>query len=244
MKPKRLVILGLGLAVLVFAVGLFINLSQGNSPAGLAQGTSASPAAASKPPTSHTAPAPSAQPSSAAASKPAASKPAEGKPTATKPPSSSQGGPAASPDPAKPLEVQPPAPEATKMVLPTSKPNAALVSAPLPKLADASGELAAGYPGEGLPPVDGSKIVSSSVSPQDTILQTTLVANSGSDAPTIKSFYQTHFAPLGFGISEAPAAAGSTAAWFTRGADKITLTVTPVQGGSKYILYGVLHTAG
>lgn len=237
MKPRRLVFLGLGLAALIVAFAIVVNLLPGTAPQNQAQsrtsssagtGADGAPATSTSAATSQSTPAASAAAKTTAATtaKAATPKPAGGAPTA---------------DPAEPLEVNGPAPQATKLVLPTSQPRVALVFAPLPKSADATGKVAPGYPVKALPPVDGSKIVSSSVSPQNAILQTSMVASTSKEALAVKAFYQDHFAPLGFGMADAPATAGSSAIWFTRGADKITLTITAVKGGATYIVYGVLH---
>ncbi|WP_146070253.1 hypothetical protein [Arthrobacter sp. GMC3] len=234
MKPRRLVFLGLGLAALVIAFAIVLNLMPGNAPGEQAQQGSTSGSSAGSTPAS-TDSGGGQSPTTKAGSGEAAGSPA------TAPSSGKQGAPAQSADPAKPLEVNTPAPQSTQLVLPTSAPQTALVSEPLPASADAVGKLAAGYPEAALPPMDGSKLTSSSVSPQGTILQTSLVASTASEPLAVKAYYQAHFAPLGFGTADAPASAGSTATWFTRGSDKITLTITPVQGGASYIVYGVLH---
>ncbi|MFQ4147480.1 hypothetical protein AAGW05_02100 [Arthrobacter sp. LAPM80] len=72
-------------------------------------------------------------------------------------------------------------------------------------------------------------------------MQTSLVANTTREPLAVKALYQAHFASLGFGSAEAPASVGSTATWFTRGADKVTVTVASIKGGASYIVYGVLH---
>ncbi|MET4003962.1 hypothetical protein ABIB48_002700 [Arthrobacter sp. UYCu511] len=239
MKARKLLFLGLGLAVIIFAGAITLNLLPGKQSGVQGDGSAAAPpvsqsASPASPPAANQSSkaSPTAQstaPATTASLKPKITLPVEG------------GGPALSPDPGRPLEVNSPAPSATQVLLPSSKPQLPLVVAPLPQSADAAGKLAPGYPEQALPALEGSKIISSSVSPQNAILQTSLVANTAREPLAVKAFYQAHFAPLGFGSTDAPASAGSTATWFTRGTDKVTVTVTPIKGGASYIVYGVLH---
>jgi cytoskeletal protein RodZ len=239
MKPRNWVILGLGLAVLIVAAALVVNLmpastlaSNTNDPTTRAPASSA-PAAASQKASSAAKTTASSPPAGSTASRPAKSSSA---------PTANPKAPASTPDPKRPLEVAAPAQTRANISLPPSKPHAALVSSPLPKAASATGKIVAGFPSAVLPLAPGSHVSSSSVSPQGKTLQVSLVAATTTEPLAVMQFYQTHLAALGLSAAQAPANAGSTAMWFTRGADKITITATAAKGGgTKYIVFGVLH---
>lgn len=241
MKPRNWVILGLGLAVLIVAAAFVINSMPGKSLASNASGpTNSSPASSS-------ATADQQETSSAAktnaSSPPSGSKTKNPATTSTAPPVNPKA-PAAAPDPKRPLEVAGPAQTRANVSLPASKHYAALVTSPLPKAASATGKIVAGFPSTALPPAPESHISSSSVSPQGKTLQVSLVATVPNAEPlAVMQFYQTHLGALGLGAAQAPASAGSTAMWFTRGTDKVTITVRAAKGGgTNYIVFGVLHT--
>ncbi|WP_125616383.1 hypothetical protein [Specibacter cremeus] len=231
MKPRRLVIVGLVLAALIAGVAVVLNLLP-PSPATeqAASGRTGTPGAVSSP---------ARQSGSATAPAGATGGPASSVPKSTAP--TNPKAPAATPDPGKPLEVRTPAPSGAP-TLPASRTDGPLISLPLPATASATGKLVAGYPGKVLPPVPSSAITNSSVSAQQSTLQATLVATTSTEPLAVLAFYQSELAQLGLSASDAPAVPGSTARWFTRGDDKVTVTVTPVKGGgSSYIVYGVLH---
>lgn len=249
MKPRILVIAGLTLAVVIVAAAAAFNLMTGqpqatspvadsthsSSPSGIAVPSPHAKVSASAT-SAATTPGPSGSASTGSQPKPSAnSKPSEAAaPVNPK-------APAATPDPSRPLEVVPPAPS-TAAGLPKSKTPAPLVTLPLPAAASANGALAAGFPSSVIETAPSSALKSSSVSPQEAILQVSLVAISPDEPQAIIAFYQKQFATLGLGAAEAPSNAGSSAMWFTRGSDKITVTATPHQGGgTEYNIFGVLH---
>ena len=135
----------------------------------------------------------------------------------------------------------------TTEVVPGAAPGKALpkttalpepVSNPLPKTASAVGSLAKGYPGALLPPAPNSSITTSSVASQGTHLQVTLTAKSALAIPDILAFYRTALAKYGMYDSSSPALGGATALTFKRGTNSVTVSTTPVTGGTKYIIYG------
>ncbi|AIY03627.1 hypothetical protein ART_4028 [Arthrobacter sp. PAMC 25486] len=257
MKPRILVIAGLSLAVVIIAVAVVLNLMTGQpATSPLADSTPTvsssptSPAASSATPSGEK-PAPTTATPSAGQPEPSvttsAAEPDESASPASNPPEAAPANPkapAATPDPSRPLEVMAPAQQATAPVLPKSRTDGPLIKAPLPDEASANGEVVAGFPSTVIPTEPSSAVKISSVSPQDSILQVSLVAHSNLESLAVMQFYQKQFASLGLGAAEAPASAGSSAMWFTRGTDKITVTATPHPGGgTEYSIFGVLHAA-
>lgn len=236
MKPRVLVISGLSLAVVIVAFAVMLNLL--TTPP-------ASPQAADAPgtPSSSLQPATPLPSASALAPSPKVSKAApavSAKPSVL--PSVNPKAPAAVPDPQRPLEVAPPAQKSTSAALPKSRDDGPLVKSPLPAEGSASGKIVAGFPTDVIEAAPASALKSSSVSPQGSILQVSLVAHSTAEPLAVMQFYQKQFAQLGLGAAQAPASAGSSAMWFTLGTDKITVTTTPRQdGGTEYSVFGILH---
>lgn len=140
-------------------------------------------------------------------------------------------------------EVLPPSSPGTTTGLPASKPIPDPVSAPLPKTASATGSLAKGYPKDVLPVAPGSKVGASAVASQDTHLQVTLNAKSSSGVTDVVDFYRGVLARYGMYDVPAPALDGDTAVAFTRAGNSVTLTVSPIAGGTTYVLFGTF-TAG
>jgi hypothetical protein len=112
------------------------------------------------------------------------------------------------------------------------------VSNPLPKTASATGSLAAGYPSKVLPVATASSIGTSSVATQGQHVQVTLTATSSMPVTEVLAFYRTALAKYGMYDTAAPALGGATALTFRRGTNSVTLTASPVTGGTKYIIYG------
>lgn len=241
MKPRNWVILGLGLAVLIVAASLVVNLMPGKTLTSNTGGPTASSPASGEPTGVSQAKASAAE--TDASVRPPGSK-TTGAAKSSSAPAVNPKAPAATPDPKRPLEVARPAQTPANVSLPASKHYTALVSFPLPKAASATGKIVAGFPSDALPLAPGSHVSSSSVSPQGKTLQVSLVATAANAEPlAVMQFYQTHLGVLGLGAAQAPASAGSTAMWFTRGTDKVTITVTAAKGGeTNYIIFGVLHT--
>lgn len=112
-----------------------------------------------------------------------------------------------------------------------------------PAIANALGRLATSFP-ETVPPAPQSQIQSSSLTSEGSSVQLTLAARTTLPQPEILDFYRAQFAQYGLIDVPAPAVEGSTALLFTRDDDSITLTVTPVDGGVDYIVFGALTARG
>jgi hypothetical protein len=112
------------------------------------------------------------------------------------------------------------------------------VSNPLPKSASAVGSLATGYPSALLPAAPHSSITTSSVASQGAHLQVALTAKSSLAITEVLAFYRTALAKYGMYDSSAPALNGATALTFKRGTNSVTVSTTPVTGGTKYVIYG------
>ncbi len=122
--------------------------------------------------------------------------------------------------------------------LPKSTPVPNPVSGPLPPTASAVGSVAKGYPNDVMPAAPKSSISATSVSSQGKRLQASLTATTTLAVIDILAFYRTTLAKYGMYDTAAPALDGSTALTFTRGGNSVTLTATPVAGGSTYVVYG------
>ncbi|MEO6309302.1 MAG: hypothetical protein ABIO33_01280 [Leifsonia sp.] len=143
------------------------------------------------------------------------------------------------PDQLPPAEVPPPA-TGDSLRLPSSTPLPDLITSPLPATASATGKIVHGFPTDLIPTAPHSTVVSSSVASEGPHLQAALTAKSTLSTTEVLAYYRTAFAPFGLLDSPAPAAGGSSALIFTRGTDSVTLTVTGVSGGSRYIVFGAL----
>lgn len=129
--------------------------------------------------------------------------------------------------------------EPVDVILPPSKPPAALISLPLPPAASSLGEIVAGYPSAVMPALPGSVVDHSSVAAQGSRLQAALEARVTVDTADILAFYRQHFAPLGLLESPVEATKRRTMLSFARADGAVTLSVTAVAGGSSYLLFGV-----
>ncbi|PKH37430.1 hypothetical protein CXG46_18435 [Nocardioides alpinus] len=119
-----------------------------------------------------------------------------------------------------------------------------LVTAPLPRAADARGRLATGFPAV-LRPTRASRVDSSSVSPAGPRLQVALVGSTSLAPADVLMAYRTRLAGRGLTELAAPAtSAGSEAAAFRRGRSVVTITVTTQGSGTGYSLHASLHTGG
>lgn len=213
MKPRTWMIAGIAAAVVIVAGAIVINQLPGR---GAVEGAGANA------PTSSVAPSPSPAKSSA----PLGGDGATPNPDASGPPQSKR---------------------FTTEVIPGSGPGSALpkstalpepINNPLPKTASAVGSLAKGYPSSVLPVAPGTTIKNSSVATQGSHLQVTLTAKSSQSVTDVLAFYRTALAKYGMYDSSAPAPGGATALTFTRGSNSVTVTTSPVTGGTSYILYG------
>jgi hypothetical protein len=136
-------------------------------------------------------------------------------------------------------EVLPAPKDKSPLGLPPSPPLAPLVTSPLPKSASAAGSLVAGFPSAVIPLHPDTTVETSSVASAENRLQVTLTATTSATTEAVLEFYRVSLAANNLVDSVAPAAAGSTALLFARGADTILLTVTPTgSGGSTVSVFG------
>lgn len=122
---------------------------------------------------------------------------------------------------------------------PTSPGTDPLLPLPLPPDGNAQGRLVAGYPTKVLPPVPGSRILTSSLTSHGRRLQVSLSASTSRSAEQVLAFYRGHLAALGFTEAESPAVPGATARVFTRDPHRLVITVTP---GPHHTGYAILAT--
>ncbi|MQW74802.1 hypothetical protein GHK92_02855 [Nocardioides sp. dk4132] len=102
----------------------------------------------------------------------------------------------------------------------------------------ADGALVAGHPRRVLPPVPGTRVRTSSVSPSPGRLQVTFSAE-GSDADRVLAFYRVHLAGLGFREVSGRAASGTEAAFFAWRASSVVITAVPEDGS--YAVFAILR---
>lgn len=133
-----------------------------------------------------------------------------------------------------------PAPEKKSPIgLPPSPPLPPLVTTPLPPTASAADALVDGFPVAVIPLNPDTAVQTSSVASAENRLQVTLTASTSATAEAVLEFYRVSLAAHNLVDSVAPAATGSTALLFSRGADTILLTVTPAEsGGTTYSVFG------
>jgi hypothetical protein len=125
--------------------------------------------------------------------------------------------------------------------VPVPQPEAAppaLMTLPLPDSATVVGSIVSGFPVEIIPVAPDSVIDSSSVAVEGPRLQAALSGQSNLGAGEVVEFYLTALAELGLVAVVAPAPDGSSALAFTRGGDNVSLTVTTVESGCRYVVFG------
>lgn len=116
---------------------------------------------------------------------------------------------------------------------------------PLPATASARDGLVAGFPAAIVPVPDGTTIVSSSVAAQDDRLQVGLEASTAQTPADVLAHYLGALVAEGFAPLDSPAAAGSTATAFTRGAEGLVLTLRErMGGGTQLSVAGTLVAGG
>ena len=136
-------------------------------------------------------------------------------------------------------EVLPAPDKKSPIGLPPSPPLAPLVTTPLPPTANATGALVDGFPAAIIPLNPETTVQSSSVASAENRLQVTLAATTSAASDAVLEFYRVSLAANSLFDNAAPAAPGSTALLFSRGADTILLTVTPTgSGGTTYSVFG------
>lgn len=152
--------------------------------------------------------------------------------------------PAPAPDLSRPLEVPPGAAGQPAGSLPASRvlpEPRTLLSLPLPDADAAEDRLVDAFPEELVPPVPGSRVISSSVASSGNILQAGLRA--AADPAAVLEFYDGHFAALGFQPGAPETAGGVTTAVFSYGNSSVTVTAGgSVPGtGTEYFVFAVLR---
>lgn len=160
---------------------------------------------------------------------------------ATRPTTPSVKNPASSPDKDNPLEVLPPN-DSTSPTLPPSAKTPALLTGSAPANASVSGELAAGYPADSLPPEPNSSITSSSIASDGTRVQLSLVAASSTDPDSVLAFYTNTLARYGY-FSATVQAAGATEQSYSGPDGTVIVTAQRTPGGTSYSLFASVELA-
>jgi hypothetical protein len=204
-------------AVVVVVGGVFLGQQAGT------------PTASMSDPAGAPTPAPADQgPSTAPPSRSASAGPAEPEPDGAEPQTGE-----AEPDGADPGETNRsdtvPAPEATPP---------ALVTMPLPDSSTAAGSLVAGFPVDVIPEAPNSVIETSSVATEGSQVQVALSGQTTLPAGEVVDYYRAALTERGLSGAPAPAPEGSTALAFTLGINSVALTVTPIDGGCRYVVFG------
>ncbi|MFJ5958510.1 hypothetical protein ACIQC5_21435 [Paenarthrobacter sp. NPDC092416] len=225
MMARRLVIVGICLAVIIAAVAIVLDQMAKPGPSAAQNSASSSSPSASG----------TSAPSNGAATQ------SPGSPTSD----ASASGPAGSgetPAPtAKPLEVLPPV-TASPTGLPAPTEPAPLVTE-LPDPGSAQGELVDGWPGNILVLPPGTTIASTGISVSGDRLQLTADGIVDLTQDEVLGSFTQSLAAHGFWTEPAPAVEGAQAARFVRGTDTVTVSVsTTGTGASRFQLLGSLHT--
>jgi hypothetical protein len=216
-SPRRLILAGLGLSVVLIIVAVTASLLPGTPGAPGTPGSGAGPSAS--PPAAASTLNPI-EPITSPSDAPADITPSTPEPVGPRTTTEVQQG-------ATPVVTLPPSPAAGP-----------LVSGPLPASATSTGALVVGFPSV-IPLPSGNTIATSSVLSSGNHLQATLSATTPVDTAELVNWFSLQFAKLRLPGSPVPAVGGSTAYAFARGDDSITLTVTPATaGGSHYTLLG------
>jgi hypothetical protein len=114
----------------------------------------------------------------------------------------------------------------------------ALVTMPLPDSSTAAGSLVAGFPVDVIPEAPNSVIEMSSVATEGSQVQVALAGQTTLPAGEVVDYYRAALTERGLSGAPAPAPEGSTALAFTLGINSVALTVTPIDGGCRYVVFG------
>jgi hypothetical protein len=116
----------------------------------------------------------------------------------------------------------------------------ALLTGPVPESATAQNKVVDGFP-QGIPVAERSTVSSSDVTVENERVRASLTATTPTAGPEILAQYDSALARYGFDPTDAPAVGGSTARSYNRGAESVTVTVTPADGGgSGYSILALL----
>ncbi len=253
MPAQKTIVAGV-IAVMLLALGMTALVSLGNNDEGSNAADGASPSGtesfgASASPGDGDSAGPGDDPdSSSGAASPGSSDGPNGGPSegpsagSTTTPGGSNGEGTSGSDDDQPLEVPSPS-QSTQQALPGLSdgpdPDAPLLTQ-LPPAGNAKGSLVKGYPESVLPPVKGSKILTSAISVDGKRATITLTARSSRSVDAILRFYRIRFGARGFEEEPTTPAAGSSAAAFARDRNTVAVTVTPQGKKRTYTLYAVL----
>ncbi|MFF1829778.1 hypothetical protein [Paenarthrobacter sp. NPDC058040] len=227
MNARRLVIAGIGLALVIAVIALVLDQLAVRPSANTAQGPTPSAGASA-----------SAKPSGSSAGEQTSGSPTSG---ASQGASGADGGTSPS---AKPLEVLPPV-TATPTGLPEPSSPAPLLKGSLPAAGAASGKVVDGWPNEILSLPAGTTIGSTSISTSGDVLQLSADGIVGKPQQAVLDAFRAELVPHGFWSEDAPASDGAVATRFVRGADTVTVSVSVTgTGNSRFQLLGSLHSAG
>jgi hypothetical protein len=154
-----------------------------------------------------------------------------------------EGSASQTPLPAPGAEIPPVAPE-EEPGLPESEAQPPMLDGPAPESSTAVNAVVDDFP-SGIPIAGRSKVLTSDVAAEDQRVRVSLTAASSSSGADVLAEYDSAFAANGFVPAEAPAIGGSTARAYSRGAESVTVTVTPVAaGGSEYSVLALLVAQG
>jgi len=132
---------------------------------------------------------------------------------------------------------------ADETALPPSGPMPTLLSGALPESATAQNEMVDGFPA-GIPLAARSTVATSDVTVEDQRVRASLTASTPTSGREVLAGYDVALAEFGFNPADAPAVGGSTARAYNRGAESVTVTVTPTDtGATGYTLLALLVAA-
>ncbi|WEO76916.1 hypothetical protein BJQ94_16400 [Cryobacterium sp. SO2] len=124
--------------------------------------------------------------------------------------------------------------------MPPSESVAPLLPAPAPPTATAEGELVAGFPSF-IKPAPDSRVSASMVTSEGANVQAAFTATSQKAPETVREYFDEIFGQVALQPAPAPAVGGSTAWVYTRGAESVTVTLTPsAAGGCGYSILATL----
>lgn len=137
-----------------------------------------------------------------------------------------------------------PADPAVAPALPPSTPLPYPVTAPLPKTASATGGIVEGFPTAVIPRLPGSTVKTTAVASDSPRLQVSLTATTSASVTDVVAFYRQALAKFGMYDVAAPALDGATAVTYSRDGNAVTLTATPGDAGTSFVLFGTLTAKG
>ena len=143
-------------------------------------------------------------------------------------------GPDAGAEVLPPVESDPGVP-----ALPPSDPIPPLLHAPAPDTATAEGALVDGFPSF-LTPAPSSTVAASMVASEGANVQAAFSATSTNTVEAVQDYFDGIFAALALHPTQAPAVGGSTAWAYSRGAESVTVTLTPTARGCDYSILATL----